>query len=67
MIYIINTIIEEKRYFTEKFLGKENLIDIRVRENILELNKTASKMKYYYSINHYKERDREINRNAKIA
>ena len=50
MIRTINVIGEEERYFAEKFLGREDLINIRVRENIPRLRKIAAAFKYYYSV-----------------
>ena len=50
-----------------KFPGKEDLIDERVRENMLGLCKIIAAMECYYSMNHYGERDRKINENNKIA
>ena len=57
LIREIDTIEEEKRYFVKKFPGKEDLINIRVRVNILGLRKTALVIKYYYGMNHYGERE----------
>ena len=50
----------------EKFPGKV-LIDIKAYKNILALYKTASMMKYYYSMNHYSKRDKEVNSSTKIV
>jgi hypothetical protein len=60
LIREIDAIEEEKRYFAEKFLGKEDLINMRVKVNIPDLKKTASVMKYYYRIKYYRERDKLI-------
>ena len=54
---MIDAITKEERYFTEKFPGKKDLIDMRVRENVLGLSKTATTIKCYYGMNHYGERD----------
>jgi len=39
LIWKIDAVEEEKMYFAKKFLGKEDLIDMRVIVNILELKK----------------------------
>lgn len=48
---------EERRYLKEKFDYNTDLVDLLVRENTKWLEKTASTLKYYYSLNYYGERD----------
>ena len=67
MIRTIDARSEEKRYISQKFPGKENLIDKRTRENIPGLCETISVIKYYYGTNYYSERDRKINENSKTV
>ena len=46
----------------EKLLGKDDLIDIRARIDILGLKKTVAAIKCYYRMNYFRERDRAINK-----
>ena len=61
MIRIIDIINKEERYLREKFPDKYNIIDMQVRENIRGIRKSAAAFTYYYRMNHYRERDREMN------
>ena len=61
MIRMIDAILEEQRYIRQKFLGKEDLIDKRTRENIIGSYKMIVAIKCYYCMNYYGERDRKIN------
>ena len=62
IVRCIDAIDEEQRHVREKFKHNANLVGIKARENIKELVKTALALKCYYRINHYRERDRTINR-----
>ena len=44
-----------------------DLIDVAARKNIKGLIKIVSAIKYYYSINHFGERNKEIDRGIKSA
>ena len=46
----------------EKFLGKDDLVDLRARIDILGLKKIVVVMKCYYRMNYFGERDRVINK-----
>ena len=59
---MIDIIEEEKRYLVEKFPINEDLIDQQARLNLPKLKLTPASIKYWYGINHYGQRDREINR-----
>ena len=66
-IRILDTILEEERYMKEKFPGKDSLINIRAHKNIPNLHKTVSTIKYYYGMNYYRKRDKEVNVSTKIV
>jgi len=66
MIRIIVVIEEENRYLRETFPDKYEVIDIHARENIRGIRKIAAAFKCYYGINQYGERDRKINKDAKL-
>ena len=51
----------------EKFKYNSDLVNIKAWENIKELVKIALILKYYYDMNLYGERDREINRGIILA
>ena len=55
MIYSIDALNEEVRYFKEKFPHIAELIDYRAWENIIGVKRTISAIKYYYGMNYYKE------------
>ena len=60
MIRYINLLQAEKSYIKSKFEGKDNLVNVEARLNI-HINKTVDIMKCCYSINYYKESDKEVN------
>ena len=67
LIQTVNAFSEKERYFEEKFPEQSDLINMRVRENIRGLKRSAAVIKYYYGMNQYSKRDKEINRKAKIV
>ena len=58
-----NNVIDEKQRYTRKqFKYNTNLVNVKARENIKDLVKIVLALKCYYRMNHYGERDREMNR-----
>ena len=58
---MIDAIEEEKRYLAEKFPMNEDLIDQQARLNLPKLKLIPALIKCQYGMNHYRQRDREIN------
>jgi len=67
MIWIIDAVEEERWYINDKFKSNTELIDLRVRENILRLKLIPTAIKWWYGMNLYRERDWEVNGRIKIA
>ena len=51
----------EKQYWQKKLEGKEDLIDWKARKAISKIRTLAAAIKCYYGINHYSQRDHNIN------